>query len=69
MGYILLIMLEPSSSNITFLDIKSIKLSSMKYNGENVLVIESTVETICRIMFNFSDLIDNNVILMNVKII
>lgn len=69
MGYILLIMLEPSSSNIIFLDIEYIKLSSMKYNGENVLVIKSTVETICRIMLNSSDLIDNNVILMNVKII
>ncbi|XP_060873804.1 uncharacterized protein LOC132947515 [Metopolophium dirhodum] len=59
MGNILSFILNIPQSNkrIIFLETDAYKISSMVYNGSNVLVIESKTEDGCRVLLSRSDLI------------
>ncbi|XP_015376471.1 PREDICTED: uncharacterized protein LOC107170792 [Diuraphis noxia] len=59
MGHILSFILDSplTYKRIIFLESDSYKLSSMVYNKENVLVIESKTEDGCRVLLNRGDLI------------
>ncbi|KAF0707882.1 Uncharacterized protein FWK35_00036093 [Aphis craccivora] len=59
MGYILLFILEKPQKykRSLFLDTDSVTISSMVYQGENMLVMESKIQDGCRILLNLSDLL------------
>ncbi|XP_029348052.1 uncharacterized protein LOC115034766 [Acyrthosiphon pisum] len=59
MGNILSFILDTSQKykRTTFLETDAYKISSMVYNGSNVLVIESKTEDGCRVLLSRSDLI------------
>ncbi|XP_060862937.1 uncharacterized protein LOC132939662 [Metopolophium dirhodum] len=59
MGNVLSFILDIPQSNkrIIFLETDAYKISSMVYNGSNVLVIESKTEDGCRVLLSRSDLI------------